>query len=177
MIGKRKMLAKFFAAAFACAASSAGRAGEVVTNCWKGGNSTGGGWATAANWSAGVPVKGQVVKIDGGASVEMSNDDYATAKLASAFDIQDEGSTLYLPQAATAANAFAPVNLGEGTRLCIQGGKNTTINGLSGHGVVTNAFNTVFYPLKFRQSSNDVLVFYPHNFGANDHSKRILYVM
>lgn len=142
MIGKRKMLAKFFAAAFACAASSAGRAGEVVTNCWKGGNSTGGGWATAANWSAGVPVKGQVVKIDGGASVEMSNDDYATAKLASAFDIQDEGSTLYLPQAATAANTFAPVNLGEGTRLFIQGGKNTTINGLSGHGVVTNAFNT-----------------------------------
>lgn len=113
--------------------------GDVATNVWQGGNSTGGGWATAANWSLGVPVKGQVVKIDGGASVEMSNDDYATAKLASAFDIQDEGSTLYLPQAATAANTFAPVNLGEGARLFIQGEKDTTLKGLSGFGLITNA--------------------------------------
>ena len=116
--------------------------GDVATNVWQGGNSTGGGWATAANWSLGVPVKGQVVKIDGGAKVEMSNEDLTTAKLAAGFDVQGEGSTLYFPQNATAVNTFAPVNLGDETRLFIQGLKNTTINGLSGSGTVTNAFST-----------------------------------
>ena len=118
--------------------------GDVATNVWQGGNSSGGGWATAANWSLGVPVKGQVVKIDGGAKVEMANEDLTTAKLAAGFDVQGEGSTLYFPQNATAVNTFAPVNLGDGATLFIQGLKNTTINGLSGSGTVTNAASTMY---------------------------------
>lgn len=116
---------------------------SAVTNVWVGGDSAGGGWANPANWSEGTPQSGQVVKICGGASVAMANEDYATAKVVGAFDIQDEGSTLYLPQEATAANTFAPVNLGDGTRLFIQGKKNTTIKGLSGSGTVTNAASSM----------------------------------
>ena len=113
--------------------------GDAVTNVWVGGDSAGDGWAVPANWSLGTPVDGQVIKIGGGAKVEMSNEDLTTAKLAAGFDVQGEGSTLYFPQNATAANTFAPVNLGDGTRLFIQGTKYTTIKGLSGSGTVTNA--------------------------------------
>ena len=114
----------------------------IVTNVWTGGNSEGGGWATAGNWSAGVTVAGQVLAFRNGDVVKMSNADVATATAVDGFDLRDEGTTLYLPQDASANNTYPPVYLDDGTTLYIQGAKNTTLKALNGSGHVTCAVTT-----------------------------------
>ena len=122
--------------------SGAAIADGVVTNVWTGGNSEGGGWATAGNWSAGVPIAGQILAFRNGDVVKMSNADVATATAADGFDLRGEGTTLYLPQDASANNTYPPVYLDEGTTLYIQGAKNTTLKALNGSGHVTCAVTT-----------------------------------
>ena len=109
-----------------------------VTNVWIGGSSAGGGWATAGNWSEGVPTSGQVVSIRNGDVVYMSNDDFATGKKPACIDLRGEGTTLYLTQDATAVNTFPAVFLGDGTTLFLPNNKNATLKALNGSGVVTN---------------------------------------
>ena len=133
---KTHRIACAVASALFCA--SAGAA-EVVTNFWQGGNSSGGGWATAENWSEGLPASGQVVAFRNGDVVTMNTADYATGKKAAGIDLQGNGTTLYLPQDDTAANTFPAVSLGDGTVLFTQLNKNTTVKALNGSGTVTNA--------------------------------------
>ena len=114
----------------------------AVTNVWTGGNSEGGGWTTAGNWSAGVPVAGQVLAFRNGDVVKMSNADVATATAVDGFDLRGEGTTLYLPQDASASNTYPPVYLDDGTTLYIQGANNTTLKALNGSGHVTSAVTT-----------------------------------
>ena len=131
-------LIRLFGIAAVCASSQA-LADAVVTNVWVGGNSSGGGWATVGNWSAGVPASGQVVAFRGGDVVTMNTTDFATAKNVAGIDLQGNGTTLYLPQDDTAANTFPAVSLGDGTVLFTQLNKNTTVMALNGSGTVTNA--------------------------------------
>ena len=131
-----------FLAAWLVLCGGAAIAGGVVTNVWTGGNSEGGGWATAGNWSAGVPIAGQVLAFRNGDVVKMSNADVATATAADGFDLRGEGTTLYLPQDASASNTYPPVYLGDGTTLYIQGANNTTLKALNGSGHVTSAVAT-----------------------------------
>jgi len=131
-----------FLAAWLVLCGGAAIAGGVATNFWAGGNSEGGGWATAGNWSAGVPVAGQVLAFRNGDVVKMSNADVATATSADGFDLRGEGTTLYLPQDASASNTYPPVYLGDGTTLYIQGANNTTLKALNGSGHVTSAVAT-----------------------------------
>ena len=131
-------LIRLFGIAAVCASSQA-LADAVVTNVWIGGDSSGGGWATAGNWSEGLPASGQVVAFRGGDVVTMSTADFATAKKVAGIDLQGNGTTLYLPQDDTAVNTFPAVYLGDGTVLFTQLNKNTTVKALNGSGTVTNA--------------------------------------
>lgn len=122
-------------AALFCASANAT---SVVTNFWQGGDSAGGGWATAENWSEGVPASGQVVAFRNENVVTMNSADFATAKKVDGIDLQGDGTTLYLPQDDTAANTFPAISLGDGTVLFTQFNKNTTVKALNGSGTVTN---------------------------------------
>ena len=139
MVKMRSVLFRSLVAVVVCCATANAVADAVVTNFWVGGNSEGGGWVTAENWSAGVPTSEQVVAFRNGDSVEISADDLATALSVAGIDIDGAGTTLYLQQAATAANTYPPVNVGENSVLYIQRDKNTTLKSLNGSGLVTNA--------------------------------------
>ena len=131
---------KSFLAVFCLACCGAAFAdGAVVTNFWRGGNSAGGGWATDGNWSEGVPTAEQVIAFRNGDVVAMNNDDVATAVAVAGIDLAGNGTTLYLPQSAAAANTYPYVHMEEGTILYVQGVKDTTLKRLSGSGLVTNA--------------------------------------
>ncbi|MBR4615535.1 MAG: autotransporter-associated beta strand repeat-containing protein [Kiritimatiellae bacterium] len=139
MAKMRSDLFRSLVAVVVCCATANAVADAVVTNFWVGGNSEGGGWATAENWSAGVPTSEQIVAFRNGDSVEISADDLATALSVAGIDIDGAGTTLYLQQAATAANTYPSVNVGENSVLYIQRDKNTTLKSLNGSGLVTNA--------------------------------------
>ena len=134
-------LLRLFGIAAVCASSQV-LAETVVTNVWIGGNSSGGGWNTPSNWSEGVPTSEQVVAFRNGDSVEISADDLLTALAVAGIDIEGVNTTLYLQQAATAANTYPSINVGEGSILYIQRDKNTTLKSLNGSGLVTNASTT-----------------------------------
>ena len=138
MVKMRSVLFHCLVAVVVCCATANAVADAVVTNFWVGGNSDGGGWATAENWSEGVPASGQVVSIRNGDVVYMLNDDFATGKKVAGIDLSGEGTTLYLTQDATAVNTFPAVYLGDGTTLFLPNNKNATLKALNGSGVVTN---------------------------------------
>lgn len=117
-------------------------ADTAATNFWIGGNSAGGGWNTAGNWSAGVPTAGQVIAFRNGDSVSITADDLATALAVGGIDIDGEGTSLHLQQDATAVNTYPAINLGAGSILYVQRDKDTKLKQLCGAGMVTNDMST-----------------------------------
>ena len=142
MAKMRSVLFRSLVVVVVCCATANAVADAVVTNLWIGGNSEGGGWATAGNWSEGVPTSEQVVAFRNGDSVEISSDDLATALSVAGIDLDGAGTTLYLQQAATAMNTYPPVNIAAGSVLYVQRDANTKLKQLCGAGLVTNVTTT-----------------------------------